>query len=120
MVSTAPEGSTYSVKPRDVLARLIHEGPSKGTNFIIWANSPTMFQQFYSDTLGDFEQRLLFETTDDNLYPYFVQDNKPSAADDRNALSYNLDGDNQLIKLYSRPSDTWLRAFTDAIKSYMK
>lgn len=114
------EGSTYSVKPRDVLARLIHEGPAKGMNFIVWTNTPNMFQQFYADTLGDFEQRLLFETTDEDLYPYFVQDRKPSAADDRNALSYNLDGDNQLIKLYSRPSDTWLTAFADAVKRNMK
>ena len=40
--------------------------------------------------------------------------------DERNALSYNLDGDNQLVKLFSIPSDDWLRAFADAVKRHMK
>ncbi|MBR5287054.1 MAG: hypothetical protein IKU34_00495 [Clostridia bacterium] len=114
------EGSTYSVKPRDVLARLVHEGPQKGFNFIIWANAPAMFQQFYGDMLGDFEQRLIFDSTEDELYSYFVQDKKPSTMDERNALSYNLDGDNQLVKLFSIPSDKWLHEFTEAVKRHMK
>ena len=114
------EGSTYSAKPRDVLARLIHEGPRKGANFLVWANAPAMFQQFYSDTLSDFEQRLVFDSTEDELYSYFVQDKKPSTMDERNALSFNMDGDNQLVKLFSNPSDAWLRDFANAIKRYIK
>ena len=114
------EGSTYSAKPRDTLARLIHEGPRKGANFLVWANAPAMFQQFYGDLLGDFEQRLVFDSTEEELYSYFVQDKKPATMDERNALSFNMDGDNQLVKLFSDPSISWLRDFTDAIKRYIK
>lgn len=118
------EGSTYSQKPRDTLAKLLREGPHKGTNFIVWANSPSMFQQFYSDTLSDFEQRLVFEKTDDDLYPFFVQDKKPVTANDRtaerNALSYNLDGDNQIIKLYKYPTEDWLNMLCNEFKKHMR
>lgn len=112
------DGSTYESRPRDMLARLIHEGPEKGMNFIVWANSPAMFQQSYGDLLGDFEHRLVFDKTEDDMYLYFVQDKKPEAADERNALSYNLDGDNQLIKLYTKPEDGWTKGFVANIAKY--
>ncbi len=113
------DGSTYAQKPRDILARLLHDGPEKGMNFIVWANSPSAFQQFYGDTLGDFELRLAFEKIEDELYPYYVQDKKPEAADERNAISFNLDGDNQMIKLYSRPTDKWIEMYAETIRKHL-
>lgn len=117
------EGNTYAQKPRDLLVNLLREGPAKGVNFAVWANAPTMFQQNYGDALQDFEHRLVFSKTDDELYPYFVQDKRQQTEttddrEERNALAYNLDGDNQLIKLYTEPSDAWLDLFAKAVNRH--
>ena len=111
--------SAYAESPRDRLVRLVQEGPAKGINFIVWANAPGVYQQMYGDILGCFEHRLVFDNTDEDLYPYYVQDKKPEQADKRNALSFNLDGDNMLIKLYSLPSSTWLDQFVASVRKYL-
>lgn len=114
------DGGAYDQRPRDLLVKLLHEGPEKGMNFIVWANSPSAFQQYYGDALSEFELRLVFDKVEDELYPFYVSDKKPDSADERNAVSFNLDGDNQMIKMYSRPSENWFEQYASAIRKYIK
>ena len=113
------EGGAYDEKPRDRLAKLFHIGPEKGVNFVVWANSPSAFQQFYNDTLFDFELRLVLDGTEEEMYPYFIQDKKPATADTRNAISYNLDGENQIIKLYTQPSEKWVDEYVKSANRFL-
>ena len=114
------DGGAYDQRPRDLLVKLLHKGPEMGMNFIVWANSPSAFQQYYGDALNEFELRLLFDKVEDDLYPFYVQDKKPDSMDERNALSFNLDGDNQMIKMYSSPSPNWVGQFAAALRKHIQ
>lgn len=109
----------YQRSPKDQLEELFANGPENGMNFIVWANDPEMFIQNYGAAMNSFDLRLAYGM-DDKHYKAITGEAAPSTSSVMNVISYNLTGDNQKIRMYSRPTENWLLQFLENIGMYVR
>lgn len=110
---------TYEKSPRDRLVRMMEEGPSKGVNFIVWANEPETFLEFYSDAIDFFDYRVGFELQEDTFKNLFLSA-YIETGDDNNAVSYSVDDGNLKIRIYDDPLKDYVDGFIDQIDQYLQ
>ena len=103
-------GQTYTESPRDRFVRLLDEGPAKGFNFIVWANEPETFLEFYPDALDYFDYRVGYNLQEDTFKKIFLSVFM-EAGDDNNAISYSVDDGNQKIRIYDAPLKDYVDDF---------
>lgn len=105
---------TYERTPRERLAKMIEDGPSKGVNFIVWANEPESFLEFYSDALDWFDYRVGFDLQEDTFKKLFLSA-YVETGDDNNAISYSIDDGNMKIRIYDIPLKDYVDGFIDQV-----
>ena len=88
-------------------------------NFIVWANDPGLFVENYGAAMNCFDLRLAYGM-EDKEYKAITGEAGPGHSSKMNAISYNLTGDNQKIRMYSRPTENWLREFLNNIRNYVR
>ena len=109
---------TYEKSPRDRLVKMLEEGPSKGVNFIVWANEPETFLEFYSDSLDCFDYRVGFDLQEDTFKKLFLS-SYVETGDDNNAISYSVDDGNLKIRIYDAPLKDYVDGFIDQIDQFL-
>ena len=110
---------TYERSPKEQLEELFARGPENGMNFIVWANDPGLFVENYGAAMNCFDLRLAYGM-EDKEYKAITGEAGPGHSSKMNAVSYNLTGDNQKIRMYSRPTEHWLREFLNNIRNYVR
>ena len=110
---------TYQRSPKEQLEELFAKGPELGMNFVVWANDPGLFVENYGAAMSSFDLRLAYGM-DDKEYKAITGENGPKTSSDMNAISYNLVGDNQKIRLYARPTENWLYQLLMNIRKYVR
>lgn len=118
--------SYYDRLPREMLVDLLRRGPENGMNFIVWANDPALYLENYSDTLDLFEHRIGFNM-DPSEYAatinYAVRQSKdgvPREEGELNAISFNINDENQKIRFYGMPTRDWIDRFIANCKAYIQ
>lgn len=106
--------TTYEKSPRERLIQMVEAGPEKGVNFIIWANEPESFLEFYPEMLDWFDYRIGYELQDDALKKMFLNVNM-EFGDDNTAISYSADADNMKIRIYDAPLKEYVDKFIDQV-----
>ena len=107
---------TYEKSPRDRLVKMIEEGPAKGVNFLIWANEPESFLEFYADSLDFFDYRIGYDLQEDTFKKLFLSA-YVETGDDNNAISYSVDDGNMKIRIYDAPLKDYVDGFIDQVDS---
>jgi hypothetical protein len=110
---------TYQRSPKEQLEELFARGPENGMNFIVWANDPGLFIENYGAAINYFDLRLAYGM-EDKEYKSITGEAGPGYSSKMNAISYNMFGDNQKIRMYSRPTEEWLRQFLTNIRDYVR
>lgn len=111
--------NAYEQSPKEMLAELLLYGPANGMNFIVWANNPSLYLDHFGETLQSFQHRIVFGMEEDE-YRTIVCDRMPKHEGEFNALAFNLDDDNQKIRLYNAPTATWLDRFISRCREYLR
>lgn len=118
--------SYYDRLPRDILVDLLRRGPENGMNFIVWANDPALYLENYSDTLDLFEHRIGFNM-DPPEYAATInhvvrqsKDSVPREEGELNAISFNINDENQKIRFYGMPTKEWMNRFIENCKAYIQ
>lgn len=107
---------TYEASPRDRLVKMIEKGPEKGVNFLIWANEPESFLEFYADTLDSFDYRIGYALQEDTFKKLFLSA-YVDIGDDNNAISYSADDGNMKIRIYDAPLKDYVDGFINQVDS---
>lgn len=110
---------TFEKSPRDRLVRMMEEGPEKGCNFIIWANEPETFLEFYSDALESFDYRVGYDLQEDVFKKLFLSAYMETG-DDNNAVSYSVDDGNLKIRIYDAPLKDYVDSFIDRVDNCLQ
>ncbi|MDO5132218.1 MAG: FtsK/SpoIIIE domain-containing protein [Eubacteriales bacterium] len=110
---------TYERSPKEMLEELFAKGPEYGMNFVVWANDPGLFMENYGTSFSAFDHRLAYGM-DDKEYKGIVGEAGPKESFPHNAVSFNLYGDSQKIRMYKRPTEQWLQAFLANIRRYVR
>lgn len=111
-------GHAFAESPRDRLVKMMEEGPAKGINFIIWANEPESFLEFYSDALDFFDYRVGYDLQDDTFKKLFISAHVETG-DDNNAISYSADDGNMKIRIYDAPLKDYVDHFIEQVDAHM-
>lgn len=106
--------TTYEKSPRERLIQMVEAGPEKGVNFIIWANEPESFLEFYPEMLDWFDYRIGYELQDDAFKKLFWSTHMESG-DDNTAISYSVDDGNLKIRIYDAPLKEYVDKFIDQV-----
>ena len=106
--------NTYKKSPRDRLIHMVEAGPEKGVNFIIWANEPESFLEFYPEMLDSFDYRIGYELPEDIFKKLFLSAHAESG-DDNTAVSYSVDDGNMKIRIYDAPLKSYVDKFIDQV-----
>lgn len=109
---------TYERSPKEILEMLFAKGPENGMHFIVWANDPGLFLENYAASLRSFDCRLAYGM-DDKEYRGIVGENGPKHSSPMNVISFNQIGDNQKVRMYSRPTKEWLSRFLKNVRTYL-
>jgi hypothetical protein len=56
---------------------------------------------------------------DDKEYRGIVGENGPKHSSPMNVISFNQIGDNQKVRMYSRPTKEWLSRFLKNVRTYL-
>lgn len=118
--------SRYDRLPREILVDLLRRGPENGMNFIVWANDPALYLSDYSDTLELFEYRLGFDMEPSEFEAtigYIVRQSKDAPApseDNLNAIAFDINDENQKIRLYDVPTNDWFDLFVANCRKYIQ
>ena len=118
--------SRYDQLPREILVDLLRRGPDNGMHFLVWANDPALYLNDYGDTLDLFEYRLGF-----NMEPseyeatisYIVRqgkDGQTKEEGDLSAIAFDINDENQKIRLYDTPTKDWMNKFVKNCKKYVR
>ena len=110
---------TYQRSSKEQLEELFARGPENGMNFIVWANDPGMFIENYGAAMNSFDLRLAYGM-DDKEFKVITGEAGPGQSSKMNAISCDLDGDNQKVRMYSQPTENWLRQFLENIRNYVR
>ena len=86
------------------------KGPEAGYSFIIWANEPESFNDFYGDIQSEFDYRVLFDL-EESEYKLFLNSSKKVSLSQNNAIISNMDGDDVKVRIYMNPTDKWFERF---------
>lgn len=111
--------TSYEQQPREMLVELLRQGPENGMNFIVWANDPALYLENYGDTLLSFEHRLAFNM-ENNDYRTFICEDAPQNEGELNAIAFDINDDNQKIRLYGMPTKEWTEHFVESCRSYIR
>ena len=111
-------GTSYERSPKEQLETMFAAGPENGMNFIVWANDPGRMLEDYGMAMRSFEIRLAYGM-DDKEYKSIIGSNGPKYRSPMNAISFNMVGDAQKIRAYSRPTEEWLMKFLMNIRKYV-
>lgn len=106
--------TTYEKSPRERLIQMVEAGPEKGVNFIIWANEPESFMEFYPEMLDWFDYRIGYELQDDTFKKMFLSAHI-ELGDDNTAISYSVDDGNLKIRIYDAPLKEYVDKFIDQV-----
>lgn len=107
--------SAYSMPPKKIFENLVKKGPEKGYNYIIWANEPGSFCNFYGDLIPEFDYRLVYDLKEEE-YEQVIKSSSMDTAYGNNVISYNPDEDNKKVRIYSMPLAGWFTKFMDRIE----
>ena len=88
-------------------------------NFIVWANDPGLLIENYAMALNSFDNRLAYGM-EDREYKAITGENGPKHIYDMNAVSYNMYGDNQKIRMYASSTEEWLNRFLTNVRNYIR
>lgn len=115
----------YERSPKEKLEELFKRGPENGMNFLVWANDPGMFIDSYASSLQWFDYRLAFGMEDKEYRsiigePGSKNESKLDGTPRMNAISFDMTGDNQKVRMYERPTKGWLNKFLDNVKKFVR
>ena len=105
----------YEQPPIEQFKKLLRQGPDAGFNYIIWANEPDSFLEYYGDTLQDFNYRLVYDLTEEEYRKVIKSAALDTARGSNNVISYSMDTDNKKVRVYSKPLSTWFMRFMDRL-----
>ena len=108
--------SAYAMSPKQVFSNLIKNGPQSGYNFIIWANEPGSFCNFYGDLIPEFDYRLVYNLKEEEYEQVIKSSEMSTDYGNNNAISYNPDEDNKKIRIYSMPLLGWFTQFMNRLE----
>lgn len=118
--------SRYDQLPREILVDLLRRGPENGMHFLVWANDPALYLNDYSDTLDLFEYRLGFDMEPaeyEATISYMVRQGKDGQTKEEGNLSviaFDINDENQKIRLYDTPTEEWLNHFIANCRQYIR
>lgn len=108
--------SAYAISPKQVFSNLIKNGPQSGYNFIIWANEPGSFCNFYGDLIPEFDYRLVYNLKEEEYEQVIKSSEMCTDYGNNNVISYNPDEDNKKIRIYSIPLLGWFTQFMNRLE----
>lgn len=111
--------STYEKSPRERLIQMVETGPEKGVNFIIWANEPESFLEFYAEMLDSFDYRIGYDLQEDTFKKIFLSA-YVETVDNNTAISYSVDDGNLKIRIYDAPLKIYIDKFIDQVDKCLK
>lgn len=106
----------YAMSPKQMFSNLVKNGPQSGYNFIIWANEPGSFCEFYGDLLPEFDYRLVYNLKEEEYKVVIKSTEMNTDFGNNNAISYNPDEDNKIIRIYSMPLFGWFKQFMNRLE----
>lgn len=118
--------SFYDQLPREILVDLLRRGPANGMNFIVWANDPALYMENYSDTLECFEHRFGFDMAPEEFNAILNQvirqgkEGKIAEEGSQNAIAFDMNDENQKIRLYGTPTEEWLIQFVKNCRAHLE
>ena len=98
---------------------LLSKGPEQGINSIVWANDPSRFLDTFGRHLELFEHRYA-GVMDKSCAKALVGEEIPDNMREHNVMKYDLDAENQKIRVYSYPTENWVKRFTERIQRYIE
>ena len=104
----------YSMRPIEILKKMFKIGPEKGYHFIVWANDPIAFNDYYGDSLRSFDNRIVYDL-DDDLFRAYVIESRLKTQSRSDVVVYNPDEDNMKIRIYDLPQQKWYDNFVSRI-----
>ena len=116
----------YDQLPRELLVDLLRRGPENGMNFIVWANDPGLFLNDYNDTLELFEYRMGFDMEPDEYaatISHIVRqskDGQSQAEGNLSVIAFDLNDENQKVRLYDTPTEEWTAQFIRNCRKYIQ
>lgn len=112
-------GNAYTGgSPKDLLIKMLHDGPENGMNFIVWANSVEGFNDHYASTMGLFEHRLVGDIGEAD-YKTFLGESAPKTMNENNAVYFNADAlSSPKVRLYASPTQNWINDFLSAVERW--
>ena len=108
--------SAYAMSPKQVFSNLIKNGPQSGYNYIIWANEPGSFCNFYGDLIPEFDYRLVYNLKEEEYEQVIKSSEMSTDYGNNNVISYNPDEDNKKIRIYSMPLLGWFTQFMNRLE----
>ena len=98
---------------------MVETGPEKGVNFIIWANEPESFLEFYAEMLDSFDYRIGYDLQEDTFKKIFLSA-YVETVDNNTAISYSVDDGNLKIRIYDAPLKIYIDKFIDQVDKCLK
>ncbi|MBR4026343.1 MAG: DNA translocase FtsK [Lachnospiraceae bacterium] len=108
--------SAYRMSPKQMFSNLVKHGPEAGYNFIIWANEPSSFCDFYADLIPEFDYRLVYNLTEEEYKQVIKSSTMNTDYGNNNIISYNPDEDNKKVRIYSMPLQSWFMQFMNRLE----
>lgn len=105
----------YEQPPLEQFKKLLRQGPEAGFNYIIWANEPDSFLEYYGDILPEFNYRLVYDLTEEEYRKVIRSTSMDTDRGSSNVISYSMDTDNKKVRVYSKPLNTWFARFMDRL-----
>lgn len=105
----------YAMPPKKIFENLVKFGPENGYNYIIWANEPSGFCNFYGELLPEFDYRLVYDLKEEE-YETVIKSSAMDTAFNNNVISYNPDEDNKKVRIYSMPLLGWISKFMERLE----
>ncbi len=108
-------GNAYEKPLKQQLAELIKNGPEAGINYIVWANEPAIFLNYFDDLLQEFDYRIVYDLKEEE-YERFIHSTYIDTNYDNNVVFYNPDDENKKIRIYSKPMTSWIKQLIDRLE----
>ena len=103
--------SAYAMSPKQIFSNLVKNGPQSGYNFIIWANEPGSFCNFYGDLIQEFDYRLVYNLKEEEYEQVVKSSAMTTDYGNNNVISYNPDEDNKKSGFTVCRSSGWFSRF---------
>lgn len=106
---------TFEKSPRDRLVQLFQDGPDQGMNFIVWANEPDSFLEYYADALDAFDYRIGYQMSDDAFKKIYMSAVVINTSDDYTAVAYDAEAENIKIRILDMPIREYVDGFIEQV-----